>query len=154
MRTRQTRKERCPFQHINLAGCGGQLLQFIECQIVLLYILGLDFVEEVIDILTNQFVAVGDFQQSPKGREVTCRRVTTDFSVGQPQLVRAEQIFPKTFAQFDGDIAEGAVPAREVGEVAIYGVPLFVLFAAHLSEVGEKISAHLVVVEKVEFIID
>ena len=38
-----------------------------------------------------------------------------------------EQVVTETFAEFDGDVAEGAVPAREVGEVAVNRVPLFIL---------------------------
>ena len=152
--SRQTREERCPFQHIYRAGRCRQSLQLVGCQIVLLHIFGLDFVEEVIDILPNQFIAVGGFKQPAEGREVTRRRIAGDFPVGQPQLMGVEQIVAETFAEFDGDVAEGTVPAREVGEVAVNRVPFFILSGAHLAEVGEKVAAHLVVVEKVELLID
>ena len=65
-----------------------------------------------------------------------------------------EQVVTEPFAEFDGDVAEGAVSACEVGEVAVNRVPLFLLSGTHLAEVGEEIAAHLVVVEKVELLID
>ena len=137
-----------------MARCGCQAFQLVKCQIGFFHILRLDFVEKVVNILADKFVAVGDFQQPSERRVITGSRVVPHLAVCQPQLVRTEQIFSESFAEFNREVAEGAMSIHIVVEMAVYRVPLLVFFATHLLEVGEEVPAHLVVVEKVEFLVD
>ena len=69
-------------------------------------------------------------------------------------LLAFQEIISELFAQFNGNITEGAFATAELLKVVADAIPLFVSLACLFSEVGKEIDLLFVLIEEAELLVD
>lgn len=99
-------------------------------------------------------LAVGDGQQGPEGGPVSGCGVLVELLFLVLDELGGEEIFPESFAEFEGDVSHGAVAVDVLVEVVVRKCPVLVVLL-HLAAVpGEKVHFGRATVNEAELMVE
>ena len=111
-------------------------------------------VQELVHILLNHFLTIGDIEEATKCGIITSCRVFADFQMSESELVCFEQVFTEFLAEVYRYLSTCAMALHKITKVLIHNVPFLVLPSTFLLIVSEEVALHLLMVKKVKLFVD